>query len=198
MSMTQAIPPFLSEWLQTSGLSEKASEEIVEEHGDLQSIRDEELAERLLWIETVMRSAYRAGEDEGLSPNWLARTVTLSHVVSALPMKGVADPLYLDRFGIVQEVNRQFLHPIGMHLTMKRHTNMSGDLMFMSIGGIVDRRDRYEAGIAFSPAAKARKDFPSKTERVRALQSAYAAQRLQTYGWVVQPTTEREPVEVGA
>ena len=82
-------------------------------------------------------------------------------------------------FGFLQEVNRQFFHPLGLALEVI--VNEDGE---EEIGGLFDARDDPE-GIIFG-------DFNGevgvmKARRVQQLQEEKAKVRRERFGYVVQP-----------
>jgi hypothetical protein len=81
------------------------------------------------------------------------------------------------RQGYLQEVNRQFLHPLGLALEM-----VVGDDGAIRLGGVWDYRDDPEGMIydAGSPSVE-------KAERIVGEWSEKAATREEKFGWVVQP-----------
>lgn len=91
------------------------------------------------------------------------------------------DPNELVDFGFLQEVNRQFFHPLGMALVVTREQDGTA-----RIEGVQDERDDPE-GMYFS-------DGPDrdKVGRVRDLHEIKAAARVQALGYVVQPYKEQQ------
>ncbi|MCL5265186.1 MAG: hypothetical protein M1343_08355 [Chloroflexi bacterium] len=84
-------------------------------------------------------------------------------------------------FGFLQEVNRQFLHPLGLALEVAVNDDGS-----MALGGIWDYQDDPE-GMAFADEALANPAFKEKAERVRQFRMQKAETRLPALGYVVQP-----------
>ena len=81
-------------------------------------------------------------------------------------------------FGFLQEVNRQFFHPLGLALEVEIH---KGDKY--KLGGIWDYRTDAE-GIAFGGSLKVDR---RKAERVMGLREAKAVTRRKILGFVIQP-----------
>lgn len=83
--------------------------------------------------------------------------------------------------GLLQEVNRLLLHPMGLALEVV----VDGDGL-MRFGEIQDVRDDPEGmifGGGFSPAERA------KAEAVNLLFEAKRSQRVSTLGWHIEPIT---------
>lgn len=78
--------------------------------------------------------------------------------------------------GLLQEINRRFLHPIGLALEVA-YDKETGD---MWLGGIWDYRDD-EEGMLFGEVD------PEKMAYYDTLFDAKARVRLEKYGWVIQP-----------
>lgn len=100
----------------------------------------------------------------------------------------IADPIcYIDPAefrdaGFLQEVNRQFFHPLGLALEVDVVTGRMR---------VWDYRDDPE-GIVFT--------FPpdvGKADRVAAERERHAAHRTAKWGWVVQPVGEAVEVDGG-
>lgn len=85
--------------------------------------------------------------------------------------------------GYVHEINRMFLHPLGLALEV---TNGPNDTWFIS--GVWDERDNPEGIHLQSPN-------PDKVRRIYALQTQRATARVQALGYYHQPVLEREEVE---
>jgi len=81
-------------------------------------------------------------------------------------------------FGFLQEVNRQFFHPLGLALEVT--TNDDGS---ESLGNVWDYRDDPE-GIVFDKFDEV--DF-KKARRVAELREQKAKVRLEIFGFVIQP-----------
>lgn len=86
------------------------------------------------------------------------------------------DPAEFQSEGYLQEVNRQFLHPLGLALEVVKHDDGT-----TAIGGVWDYRDDPE-GIAFGGM-----DLADKARHVAALWVDRAPARLAALGYVVQP-----------
>lgn len=85
-------------------------------------------------------------------------------------------------FGYLQEVNRQFLHPLGLALEI-----MIGDDGAETLGGVWDYREDPE-GMNYSPGVI----DADKATRVEAERVARAEERQRALGYVVQPVTATE------
>lgn len=88
--------------------------------------------------------------------------------------------------GFLQEVNRQFLHPLGLALEVIVD-NDSGEV---KLGGVWDYRDDPE-GMYFADDTI----DSQKVVNVRALWDEKERARIERFGWVIQPDTN--PREVG-
>ena len=85
-----------------------------------------------------------------------------------------ADIKELRKFGYIQEINRQFLHPLGLALEIS--IDKDGN---ESLGGIWDYRD-YPEGMEFEHINQ------SKLRRVRKEQRRRARVRKEMLGYVIQ------------
>lgn len=83
--------------------------------------------------------------------------------------------------GLLQELNRQFLHPLGMALEVL--VEEDGTERF---GGVWDYRDDPE-GMAYRFPADCAERFREAAERVEALRLQHEKARIERYGAVVQP-----------
>lgn len=83
-------------------------------------------------------------------------------------------------FGYLQEVNRRFLHPLGLALEVVVEEDGTERL-----GGVWDYRDDPE-GMAFGPATI----DPEKAGRVDAEWDRMSATRVPALGYMVQPALE--------
>lgn len=92
------------------------------------------------------------------------------------------DPKEFQEFGYLQEINRQFLHPLGMALEVIVN-NETGEVLF---GGIWDCRDDLE-GMAFADG----EIEPKKAARVQAAWHEKEQVRIKTLGYVMQPTGQQ-------
>jgi len=81
-------------------------------------------------------------------------------------------------FGFLQELNRQFLHPLGVALEV-RIDSKTGEV---ELGGVWDCRDD-PTGMIFSPGLIDQ----GKAERVKQLREQKRAQRQLLLGYVIQP-----------
>jgi hypothetical protein len=80
--------------------------------------------------------------------------------------------------GFLQEVNRQFLHPLGLALEVI----VNYDTGEVKLGGVWDYRDDPE-GMLFADGEIEAK----KAANVRVLWVEKERVRIERYGWVVQP-----------
>lgn len=85
-------------------------------------------------------------------------------------------------FGYLQELNRGFLHPLGLALEV-----VVDDDGTETLGGIWDYRDDPE-GMAYAEGVM----DPLKTERVQAANRARFAERVDALGYWQQPAPDRE------
>lgn len=86
------------------------------------------------------------------------------------------------RFGFLQEVNRQFFHPLGLALEVILDTETGEE----RLGGLWDARDDPE-GLVFGDFAG--ELGAAKALRVQQLWEAKAKVRLEKLGYVVQPVS---------
>jgi hypothetical protein len=92
--------------------------------------------------------------------------------------------------GFLQELNRLFLHPLGLALEVDIDDDGNETL-----GGIWDYRDDEGGNIYGSPsdpeeAAIVKRRRQSKADNVEKLRLAKAVERLNKYGWVIQPISQ--------
>jgi hypothetical protein len=90
------------------------------------------------------------------------------------------DPKEFQEFGYLQEVNRQFFHPLGLALEVI--IDEDGKVSF---GGIWDLRDD-PLGILFAQSQLSQE----KANRVRDVLKAKGEAREKQFGSVIQPVTE--------
>lgn len=90
------------------------------------------------------------------------------------------DPKEFQEFGYLQEVNRQFLHPLGMGLEVIVNEE-TGEV---SLGGIWDYRDDTE-GMAFADG----EIDANKAARVRVAWYEKEQVRKKQMGYVIQPVS---------
>jgi hypothetical protein len=81
-------------------------------------------------------------------------------------------------FGYLQEVNRRFLHPLGLALEIVID-NETGDMV---LGGIWDYQD-YPEGMIFADG----EIDQEKAQRIQKIWDEKAKHRIQQLGYVVQP-----------
>lgn len=90
--------------------------------------------------------------------------------------------------GYLQEVNRQFLHPLGLALELARDVDDdTGEKGPWRISGVWDYRDDPE-GMMYDPAVLSSPDGQAKAERVRAERAEKAVVRAKNLGFIIQPT----------
>lgn len=95
-------------------------------------------------------------------------------------------PKEFQELGFLQELNRCFLHPLGLALEIL----VSDDGEDAVFGDVWDYRDDPE-GILFSEKTLAAPEAKEKSERVRFLQESKTTERKVRLGWVVQPIPEK-------
>lgn len=83
--------------------------------------------------------------------------------------------------GILQELNRQFLHPLGLALSVE--TSDSGEWGF---GPIWDYRDDLE-GITFGGSVLNSESGRRKADYVASLRGSHEQRRIELFGSVIQP-----------
>jgi hypothetical protein len=88
--------------------------------------------------------------------------------------------------GFLQEVNRQFLHPLGLALEIILEADGT-----MRLGGVWDYRDDPEGMIFADPPPD-----PEKARHVQELRESKEEIRLERFGWVVQPPGENPVTEL--
>lgn len=88
-------------------------------------------------------------------------------------------------FGFLQEVNRQFFHPLGLALEVI----IDDEDGSMSLGGIWDYRGDPE-GNAFGNDIIKGENAKKKAIRVQTLFEEKSRIRIANFGWVVQPIGE--------
>ncbi len=101
-----------------------------------------------------------------------------THVSTATGPPKLIDLGELLEEGYLQEVNRQFFHPLGMAL-MVYVNEATGEVEF---GGVIDNRDD-EAGMIFAPDAFSAEKFNKVDDEL----TRRAAVRLKELGYVFQP-----------
>ena len=98
--------------------------------------------------------------------------------------------------GYLQEINRRFLHPLGLAL----YTRIDDETGIETLGGLWDYRDDPE-GLIFDIAVSAKdrvEDFRLKAEYVQAEAMKHADARASAFGYVIEPIpldVEGEPSE---
>lgn len=88
--------------------------------------------------------------------------------------------------GFLEEVNRQFFHPLGLALAVTVHDDGAAELAY-----IIDSRDDSEGFImgynGWPDPDAARADAKRHAEIVATERFKHADHRLKKFGWVVQP-----------
>ncbi len=85
-------------------------------------------------------------------------------------------------FGFLQEVNRQFLHPLGLALEVIIDEKTGEE----RLGGVWDYRDDLE-GMIYGDVIINSKEADGKAIRVEGLRKAKAVDRLRILGYRIQP-----------
>jgi hypothetical protein len=98
----------------------------------------------------------------------------------------VADITYIPvkefrKFGFLQELNRKFLHPLGLALEVSIDEEGGETLV-----GIWDYREE-DGGMIYADSVILEKDFQEKIERVAEFQRKKHKERQEAMGWVIQP-----------
>lgn len=91
-------------------------------------------------------------------------------------------------FGFLQEVNRMFLHPMGLSLEVLIDDDSGEEFL----GGIWDCRDDPE-GIFFNiknSSEEKKKQFAEKLNRVKKHADTMASARVNKWGFVIEPVGE--------
>lgn len=91
--------------------------------------------------------------------------------------------------GFLQELNRRFLHPLGLALSVL----VSDDEENEAFGGVLDYRDDPE-GIVFSESVLDTDEARRKRDTV--VGSFKDVERTKKFGWAVQPIPEGDETEV--
>lgn len=86
--------------------------------------------------------------------------------------------------GYLQELNRQFLHPLGLALSVEINDDGTENL-----GGIWDYREDPE-GMKYGRAITSNDKFRENIERIVILQKHAFSTRMETLGYVYQEPTE--------
>lgn len=112
-------------------------------------------------------------------------------VGSSVPVMEVREFL---ESGLLQELNRQFLHPRGLALEVREDEGPNGE-KFYSFGRIWDFRSDL-VGIIFGDEVSGSREFVEKFERVKQMFLAKRDERIKSLGWSIQPVSGRvEPNE---
>jgi hypothetical protein len=91
------------------------------------------------------------------------------------------DVKHFKAMGYLQELNRQFLHPIGLALSVKVDDETGEE----TLDYIVDSRDDPE-GIIFDDSM-IDEEFRQRAIAIRFIQSNFAKRRKEALGYVIQP-----------
>lgn len=87
--------------------------------------------------------------------------------------------------GLLQEINRQFLHPMGMALEMIEEDDGS----VPGFGGVWDYRDDPE-GMYFGEELSKNIKFKEKAEKVKEMFEEKRKEREKKFGWHIQSVEE--------
>ena len=87
--------------------------------------------------------------------------------------------------GLLQEINRRFLHPVGLALSVTIDRDES-----MNFGGIHDYRDIPE-GMAFADEVLGSDKARAKYDTVRKMEYETMIQRIKKLGYYIQPIPGR-------
>lgn len=85
-------------------------------------------------------------------------------------------------FGFIQEINRTFLHPMGMALEVIREDDGS-----MRLGGVWDSREDPE-GYLFADSVVDGDEYNKKIKRVNNYWIEKGQKRVEKLGFMIQPT----------
>lgn len=186
---------YLDEYLESIGLPREKARKVALDRGDLLDMRPFNIQAREQWVNDVVTDVAQVCHDEdiALGSTLIEVTIHLTTMVSHLPPAESASLLELRRFGYIQELNRQFLHPLGLSLITAEARNGKGDLLFSRLVGFADLRDDREAGLFYSDEQISKPDVAAKARRVRQEQSDRGQLRMRFHGWVIQPVSD--PVE---
>ena len=89
--------------------------------------------------------------------------------------------------GYLQEVNRQFLHPLGLALELARDVDDdTGEKGPWRISGVWDYRDDPE-GMMYDPEELSSDDGKAKAKRISAERAEKAVIRAKKLGFIIQP-----------
>ena len=94
------------------------------------------------------------------------------------------DTINLQEFmegGYLQELNREFLHPLGLAMSVIIEEDDDGNIENVEFGGIVDHRDDSE-GMLFAEDMIER----DKTDKVSGEFAEKAENRMDKYGFIIQ------------
>jgi len=87
--------------------------------------------------------------------------------------------------GLLQEINRQILHPMGLALEMCEEDN--GDC---HLSGVWDYRDDDE-GMYFGEDISKGEKFKEKAKKVKEMLEEKREKREEKFGWHIQPIEEK-------
>ena len=91
--------------------------------------------------------------------------------------------------GYLQEINRRFLHPLGLALEVEIDDE-TGEERF---GRIWDYREDPE-GIVFGDDIVSKPEFAEKAKRVREEMLKHESARLRKFGFVIQPVVSKKMI----
>lgn len=92
--------------------------------------------------------------------------------------------------GYLQEVNRQFLHPLGLTLEVERQVNADTGEETYKLVGIIDGRQDPE-GFVFDDSI----DLNPSAEKIHSEWLDAEAHRMLRLGYVIQPCNVNDPLE---
>jgi len=91
------------------------------------------------------------------------------------------DPEEARELGVIQEVNRQILHPCGLALTVLADDDGS----IVEVAGIIDNRETCDnEGMVFDEVDE------EKVNKFHKMQTRFVSDRAEKFGWVIQPPNE--------
>jgi hypothetical protein len=106
-------------------------------------------------------------------------------------MKKLENLNLLRESGILMEINRQVLHPIGLALSI----DCDDDGNVLGISGILDSRDDPEGWIYNTDDEEYAKSLCEKKQKYDKLVKKEA--RMKEFGWVVQPLCDNPDCDCG-
>ena len=91
--------------------------------------------------------------------------------------------------GFLRELNRQFLHPLGLALEVVAPTD--GETFEEHFGGVWDYREDPE-GMAFADSMVDSDEARAQADAIEALRASKVSTRVEKLGWAVQPITAKK------